>query len=90
MSVTIKNLNKTFMTARGTVKAVREVNLAIEGGEFFSLLGPSRCGNTMTRGDPAGRQGGIFPGPESDGSGSPAQDRDGVSVLYDLAPYERV
>jgi iron(III) transport system ATP-binding protein len=48
MSVTIKNLNKTFMTARGTVQAVRDVNLAIERGEFFSLLGPSGCGKTTT------------------------------------------
>jgi iron(III) transport system ATP-binding protein len=48
MSVTIKNLNKTFITARGAVQAVRDVNLAIERGEFFSLLGPSGCGKTTT------------------------------------------
>ena len=48
MSVTIKNLSKTFTTSRGLVGAVQEVNLEIGRGEFFSLLGPSGCGKTTT------------------------------------------
>jgi iron(III) transport system ATP-binding protein len=48
MSVTIKNLSKAFTTARGLVGAVRELNLQVGRGEFFSLLGPSGCGKTTT------------------------------------------
>jgi iron(III) transport system ATP-binding protein len=48
MSVSIKNLSKSFATKRGTVKAIRNVSLEIERGEFFSLLGPSGCGKTTT------------------------------------------
>ena len=48
MSVSIKNLNKTFITSRGPVKAIQNLDLEIETGEFFSLLGPSGCGKTTT------------------------------------------
>ena len=30
----------------GTLEAVKDVSLAIEAGEFFTLLGPSGCGKT--------------------------------------------
>jgi len=48
MSVTIKNLQKTFTTSRGLVQAIRDLDLEIKDGEFFSLLGPSGCGKTTT------------------------------------------
>lgn len=48
MTVSIRNLNKSFATARGAVQAIREMNLEIDPGEFFSLLGPSGCGKTTT------------------------------------------
>lgn len=38
----LRGLGKTF----GNVDAVKEVNLTIRDGEFFSLLGPSGCGKT--------------------------------------------
>lgn len=38
----IRALEKSF----GSVCAVRDVNLTIRDGEFFSLLGPSGCGKT--------------------------------------------
>ena len=38
----IKALEKSY----GNMRAVREVNLTIREGEFFSLLGPSGCGKT--------------------------------------------
>jgi spermidine/putrescine transport system ATP-binding protein len=42
--IELRSLTKRF----GDVTAVREISLAIEGGEFFSLLGPSGCGKTTT------------------------------------------
>ena len=48
MSVSIKDLNKSFPTSRGMVHAIRDLSLKIETGEFFSLLGPSGCGKTTT------------------------------------------
>jgi iron(III) transport system ATP-binding protein len=48
MSVSLRNVSKSFVTARGMVQAVKDVTLNIERGEFFSLLGPSGCGKTTT------------------------------------------
>jgi spermidine/putrescine transport system ATP-binding protein len=38
----IRNVTRRF----GTLEAVKDVTLAIEAGEFFTLLGPSGCGKT--------------------------------------------
>jgi ABC-type uncharacterized transport system ATPase subunit len=38
----IQNVTRRF----GTFTAVDQVSIAIEAGEFFTLLGPSGCGKT--------------------------------------------
>jgi spermidine/putrescine transport system ATP-binding protein len=43
-AVTLTGVSKVF----GTVHAVRDLDLTIGDGEFFSLLGPSGCGKTTT------------------------------------------
>jgi spermidine/putrescine transport system ATP-binding protein len=51
LSVELVALNKTFggeRSAADVVAAVRDVNLGIRSGEFFTLLGPSGCGKTTT------------------------------------------
>src|SRR5690606_39291519 len=44
----VSGLTKVFATAEGPIRAVDDVNLEVEAGEFFSLLGPSGCGKTTT------------------------------------------
>ncbi len=44
------HINKEFPARRGETptKAVDDVNMEIQDGEFFSMLGPSGCGKTTT------------------------------------------
>ncbi len=45
--VSLKNIRKKFYTVRrGTVEALKGINLEIEAGKFFVLLGPSGCGKS--------------------------------------------
>jgi iron(III) transport system ATP-binding protein len=42
--LSLKNISRSF----GTTRAVIDVSLDVEQGEFFGLLGPSGCGKTTT------------------------------------------
>ena len=46
LSVAIEDLSLVFETGDGPVQALSHVDLAIEPGEFVSLIGPSGCGKT--------------------------------------------
>jgi iron(III) transport system ATP-binding protein len=46
--IRIRNLEKIFLSNRGPVWAVKELDLEVVEGEFVVLLGPSGCGKTTT------------------------------------------
>jgi NitT/TauT family transport system ATP-binding protein len=45
-AVELHGVNKTFTVRRGSVVALQGIDLAIERGEFVSLIGPSGCGKS--------------------------------------------
>jgi spermidine/putrescine transport system ATP-binding protein len=47
-AICLEGVGKTYESRHGDVTAVRDLDLEIGEGEFFSLLGPSGCGKTTT------------------------------------------
>lgn len=45
-AVDIRGVSKVFGMGPGRVEALRDIDLAIESGEFVSLIGPSGCGKS--------------------------------------------
>ena len=45
-AVQLNDVGKTFTGRRGSVDALRNIDLTIERGEFVSLIGPSGCGKS--------------------------------------------
>src|SRR5260221_3810814 len=47
--VVIEQLGKTFKGPKGeSIRAVNNLSLSVESGEFFVLVGPSGCGKSTT------------------------------------------
>jgi len=42
----IRGLNKTFQTQKGSVHAIHDIDLAVQDGEFITVIGPSGCGKS--------------------------------------------
>ena len=45
-AVAIKNLTKVFLKFGQGIMALKNVNLAVNKGEFISIIGPSGCGKS--------------------------------------------
>ncbi len=46
MIVSINQIQKTFQSPDGEIEAIRNLSLAVEEGEFVSIVGPSGCGKS--------------------------------------------
>jgi peptide/nickel transport system ATP-binding protein len=44
----VRNLEVTFVTARGELRAIRGVDIDVESGEVLGLVGESGCGKSVT------------------------------------------
>jgi len=44
--VKVENASKTFTSRKGSVPALKDINLEVHDGQFVCLLGPSGCGKT--------------------------------------------
>lgn len=93
--VTLENVSKIYPSKQGDIYAVRDVNLDIEAGEFYSLLGSSGSGKTTTLrllgGFEIPEQGRILIGDE-DVTQQPAHQRNVHTVFqkYALFPHMNV
>ena len=85
--ISLKEVSKTY---KGDVKAVDNVNLAIENKEFMVLVGPSGCGKSTTLRMIAGleeiTEGKIWIGDQIVND-IPAKDRDISMVFQNYALY---
>jgi NitT/TauT family transport system ATP-binding protein len=48
--IAVEGVSKRYLTASGTVEALHDVSLAVQEGEFCTLIGPSGCGKSTLLG----------------------------------------
>ena len=94
-AIELVDVAKTYHAHGEDVHAVRNMNLAIGEGEFFSLLGPSGCGKTTTMRMIAGfedpTQGSVFlHGDDVTGMAANKRDVNMVFQSYALFPHMSV
>lgn len=90
--ISITNLQKVFQTRDGEVMALKDIDLAVEKGEFVCLLGPSGCGKSTLLNAVAGF---ILPSSgavlvEGSEVSAPGPDRGVVFQEYALFPWMTV
>ena len=44
--IILENINKTFYTSEVETRALEDINLTVEKGEFVAIMGPSGCGKS--------------------------------------------
>ena len=49
--IELKNLSKQFETADGQVDALRHINLSIQDGDIYGIIGMSGAGNMLSCSD---------------------------------------
>src|SRR5207244_4307660 len=47
-ALSVRNLTKEFVVGSAAITAVDGISFDVQGGEFFTMLGPSGCGTTTT------------------------------------------
>ena len=54
--IELKNLEKTYRTSKGSVTAIKDINITINDGEIFGIIGLSGAGkSTLVRCQLTGR-----------------------------------
>ena len=44
--IELKNLEKTYRTSKGSVTAIKDINITINDGEIFGIIGLSGAGKS--------------------------------------------
>ena len=52
--IEIRSLSKTFQVGAGTLRALQDINVSVNAGEFVGFVGPSGCGKSTLLGVVAG------------------------------------